>query len=450
MKSIIGIVCIALFTPLHIYSLTRADTLLANSLKKKIEGLVRTKSAGWRSKADQLVNELETSFVPKGYDVKVVEALKKEINPVVVPPQEVVKSGTKLDKEAITKQLDRQLTLVVDAQWNNVVDDLLFDLSMVDRSLASSYSQKVREKIAGTSSTSTTSTVKDAQQESQPVNSAMQGIIALQEFRKLTPGVFGNSLYVNGVLDKKWLTQALKLLLNGASLTLNNRMDIQGELSGNATELIRELLQKDKNIKSDQWEKKLADVHNQVVSFIDSQLLPVQEKQPEIITVMPSWISSKNNTFLVKEFEIDMLNYIFKNSNAKKKEIVEYFVVQIPANLPTKDAIIQGIKDSVENTFKKSEQEVQDKSNGKVPTWIIQKDKKHYTLDPKQFSDALYNAMADDKNVLHAAMAKEGADVDKVIREYFVSQVPDTIPNKAAIIEQIQFELELYWLKAGK
>jgi hypothetical protein len=380
-----------------------------------------------------------------------------------------------IDKAATIKKLDKQLTLPVDAQWNQIVDDLLFDLSTVDRSMAREYSEKVRQKIMSTVSKTSKSTTKQrtksiisptkpvpvqtpTQQQSQHMSSAMQGIVALQEFRKLTPSVFGTSIYVNGVLDKKWLAEALKLVLNGAPLTSINKMDIQEELSGNATELIRELLHKDKNIKSDQWEKRLADVHNQVVSFVDSQLSYVPSSsasQHEITINMPSWISSKNNTFLLKEFEIAMLNYIFKKPNIRKTEIIDYFVKQIPTTLSTKAIIAQNIKDSVEKIFTKSTQEISVEPKGRklskeTPDWIIQKDKQHYVVDNKKFADALYKAMADEKNSLHTAMSKKGVDIDKAIVEYFVSQLPDNIPNKTAIIEQIQFELELYWLEAGK
>jgi hypothetical protein len=378
-----------------------------------------------------------------------------------------------IDKAVTIKNLDKQLTLPVDAQWNQVVDDLLFDLSTVDRSMAREYSEKVRQKVINTVSKPSKSTTKQksiispakpvsvskpTQQQPQQMTSAMQGIVALQEFRKLTPSVFGMSIYVNGVLDKKWLAEALKLLLNGASLTSTNKMDIQEELSGNATELIRELLHKDKNIRSDQWEKRLADVHNQVVSFVDSQLSYVPSSsasQRETTINKPSWISSQGNTFLVKEFEIDMLDYVFKKPNAKKAEIIDYFVNQIPTTLSTKAVIAQNIKGAVEKTFTKLTQEISVEPQGKklskkLPDWIIQKDKQNYVVDTKKFAEALYQAMADEKNILHTAMSKKGVDIDKVIVEYFASQLPDNIPNRAAIIEHIEFELELYWLKAGK
>ena len=387
-----------------------------------------------------------------------------------------------INKEVIIKKLDKQLASPIDAQWNRVVDDLLFDLATVDRAMAREYSQKVRQKNMSIVSKGPKSTTKESikpillptksvpvrtptQQQSQHMSSAMQGIVALQEFRRLTPSIFGASIYINGMIDKKWLAEALKLLLNGASLTSGNKADIQKELSGNATELVRELLDKDKNIRSDQWEKRLSDVHKQVVDFVDSQLsytqdeklgtLPSSVSQPEKAINMPSWISAKNNMFLVKEFEIEMLNYIFKKPTVSKKEIIDYFVKQIPTTLSTKVVIAQNVKDSVGKTFTKFTQEVSvepkgSKSFEKTPDWITQKDKQNYVVDNKKFADALYKAMADEKNILHLAMAKKDVDIDKVIVDYFVSQLPDNIPNKTAIREQIEFELELYWLKTDR
>jgi len=149
---IIGTLCVLLFASSNIYSLTRAEMLLANSLKKQIDTLIKTKPEGWQVKADKLVKELETSSVPKGYDPLTVANLKKEINPVVVVTQETIKpddtsAASKIDKESIIKQLDAQLALSsVDNVWHEKVDDLLFELSKVDRALANEYSKKVREK----------------------------------------------------------------------------------------------------------------------------------------------------------------------------------------------------------------------------------------------------------------------------------------------------------------
>src|SRR5438105_3109310 len=117
---IIAMLCVLLFTSSNTYSITRADTLLANSLKKQIETLMRTKPAGWKVKAEKLVSELEKSFVPKGYDFQAVSNLKKEINPVVavvVEPvkPEVVSDVNKADKEAIVKKIEEQLLLSVDS-----------------------------------------------------------------------------------------------------------------------------------------------------------------------------------------------------------------------------------------------------------------------------------------------------------------------------------------------
>ncbi|HLW73091.1 MAG TPA: hypothetical protein VKR54_03510 [Candidatus Babeliales bacterium] len=199
----------------------------------------------------------------------------------------------------------------------------------------------------------------------------VQGIFALEMFRKSSPKTFGATLYVNGELNKKWLVEALKTILNNATLTEKNRMIIQEELSKNGTAMIKELLQNNKNTTPEQLKKIVNNVHNQVVRFINEQLtkgvqpaaqpelrqrvkLKSQElAQAKLPIELPAWIVKKdaqNYSFNCTDLERAVIAYIKENSknpeivgkNAviKTPAVVNNFAKQVPSTIPSEIRIV--------------------------------------------------------------------------------------------------------------
>lgn len=335
MKSIIiGTLCITLFTSSYIYSLTRADTLLANSLKKQVETLTKTKPAGWKDKAEKLVNELENSFVPKGYDSQAVSVLKKEINPpavVEVQPikpeivSDVVKvdreptikkieeqqlvSQPKIDKAAIIKNLDKQLAASgIDAQWNQIVDDLLFDLSMVDRAMASEYSQKVRGKIVSATAKTSKSKVKTSEptlkstgklssQQSKLIKHTEGGTIKIEPTLTLVAKVSSQQKkpikHAEGgtisVVDKEAILKKLdEQLALPVSSEWNKVMD----------DLLFDLAMVDRTMASEYAQK----VREKIVSITAKVIEPIKEVEP--IIEKPAVIKKGDSPVVTKQPEL--------------------------------------------------------------------------------------------------------------------------------------------------
>lgn len=301
-------------------------------------------------------------------------------------------------------------------------------------------------------------------QEQSPQN---QGIAALQNFRKKSATGSLNDFYLNGKVNELWLKKALELVLHGAPLTTKNKMLMQGELVGNATELMRELLSKNK-ISSQQWKTMLDDVEKQVISFMNNQPLQDQKQEhpllkpkesvpqptftePKKPIVEPSkkseqktessiqrlkWISPQN-TLVFKEFQIELLRYIFKHQDASEQDIINHFTQQIPKNIPNKNILINGITSAVKDTFKEQEKSMimptlpkktetpQPKaiSPEDLPAWISLED--YSLVTPLLKSEVLayfaHNTDADDNE----------------IADHFKKQIPNNLHNKTIIEKQI-------------
>lgn len=215
-----------------------------------------------------------------------------------------------------------------------------------------------------------------------PQNKEGQGIAALQNFRKATAAKPMSSFYANAKVNEQWLINGLQLVLNGAQLSAQNKAQMQGELVGNATELMREFLEKNK-IDPQLHKTFLDNVKTQTINFINKQLpnqqltqklpapktpsqqpaspepkkavadaaaKPSTQKEEGVALQLPTWISAKDNTFIAKEFEIELLAYIFKHQDATNNEIITYFSQQVPSQLPTKNNLIKNIETTVKNT----------------------------------------------------------------------------------------------------
>lgn len=72
------------------------------------------------------------------------KVIKPDISGVITP----VRVINPIDKRVIIEKLDEQLSLPIDDAWQEKVDNLLLDLSLIDRTLAGEYSKIVRKKIA--------------------------------------------------------------------------------------------------------------------------------------------------------------------------------------------------------------------------------------------------------------------------------------------------------------
>jgi hypothetical protein len=77
-----------------------------------------------------------------------VDARVATARTVAASQQPVVRSMVyQIDKNAILQKLDMELFLSVDNAWDERVDNLLFDLAVVDRNIAHDYSKKIRDKV---------------------------------------------------------------------------------------------------------------------------------------------------------------------------------------------------------------------------------------------------------------------------------------------------------------
>lgn len=223
----------------------------------------------------------------------------------------------------------------------------------------------------------------EEQPEPHYTESTVQGIFALEMFKKSSPKTFGNTLYVNGELNKNWLIQALETVLNNVSLTERNRMVIQEELSKNATEMIKEIIQNDKKITPEQLQKKLNDVHNQVVRFINEQL-------------------TKGRPYYAEA--------------SKGKQVITTVLEQKP--------VMQRVK--------LKSQELAQAKLITLPSWVIKKNDQNYSIDCPSFGHKVLdyiNENIDNPNI----KTKNGNFDTTFILSHFNKQLPSIIPNAAVI-----------------
>ena len=90
--------------------------------------------------------------------------------------------------------------------------------------------------------------------QSQPVEykKNLSGPAGLKEFRKQSTNEPIEAFYDNSKVSPQWLARALQIVLAGQPLTTRNKEQMQGELVGNATELMRELLHKN-HVANNAW-----------------------------------------------------------------------------------------------------------------------------------------------------------------------------------------------------
>jgi hypothetical protein len=311
----------------------------------------------------------------------------------------------------------------------------------------------------------------------------LKGIADLQNFREQSATKPMDNFYANNKISTQWLEKALRLVLDGAPLTSHNKDQMQGELVGTATELMREFLEKNKT-NATQRSKILDDIKNQVIIFMNAQrlqdqspiqkpsithktpgiqpVLPQQKKSPtepisdpkkiaedaDIAQSHPIWLSD-NGTVLKKEFEIEILNYIFKHRDASENTTLNYFVHQLPTNLKNKDDVLHTMKTTLKKIFPESEkqivpvtephQEVLPKKTEivslptkirkqKLPTWI---NKDNLLINVPQLKSEITSYFAQHTD----------ADNEEIIN-HFVNQVPDSYPNRQKLERQVKLIVE--------
>lgn len=312
----------------------------------------------------------------------------------------------------------------------------------------------------------------------------LSGIEKLHELRKQSATQPLEKFYSQATVNQQWLEKALNLVLNGKPFTTQNKQVIQGEMVGNATELTRELLQKN-NITGQTRSIILESVEKQVITFMNNQPLADQKQQqqtpavqpslpiavkkpsqqpatpepkktvvepikkpipaeqkPETIIQLPQWIS-KEHTLVVKEFEIAMLDYVFKHQDATEENILHYFVQQLPAQIKNKEVIVNGMKAIIAKTFKESETPlpaIPEKpqpspamqiSKKKLPSWIIAES---FNIARVALKEQIFNYFAQHPN----------ADNDEIFN-HLIQQLPDDIPDKKIIHAQVRAIIDSYF-----
>jgi hypothetical protein len=318
--------------------------------------------------------------------------------------------------------------------------------------------------------------IKQKEQTSQPIPQKSRpvekfsGPAGLKEFRKQTVNEPLKTFYSEGKINREWLIKALDILLAGQPLTSKNKEQMQGELVGNATELIREVLHKNQ-IASNLWNLFLEDIKKQTIAFINSQPLsdqkqlsqptlpaktpqtepmisrpkkPTSEPQPKTPQKpdknpsLPDWMTPEN-TLIIKELEIEILRYIFENPKASQETITQYFTQQIPKNIQTREILINGIKATIgmleqeplePNISAKEPQIIPQKTSSKdtLPYWI---DPKHFNIKPSKL----------DQEIAQFIATNMDADTD-AIANHFIGLIPHNISRKKLIESQIRATIE--------
>ena len=294
----------------------------------------------------------------------------------------------------------------------------------------------------------------------------LSGPEGLKEFRRDSLTQPMESFYADAKMNQDWLKKALSIVLADAKLTTKNKAQIQHELISNATELMREFLHKN-DIKSNLWNIFLENATQQVVSFMNNQLLHDQKQQPllpksksahveplavqskvpasepkqksiqkpERDPALPLWISA-DYTLIIKEFEIEMLKYIFKNHNADEKTIFTHFAQKLPKNIKNKEIILNAIKLIIKNTFQEpvhplpaleqpKKMPIQENASKKeLPNWI---DSEGFTILQAALIHEIMNYFAQNTD----------ADNDAIFN-HFRAQLPSEMPSKKLIEAQLK------------
>lgn len=294
----------------------------------------------------------------------------------------------------------------------------------------------------------------------------LSGPAGLKEFRKQSLNQPLEAFYANSTVNPQWLHKALQIVLASQPLTSHNKEQIQRELLGNATELMRELLHKN-HIAGTAWNTFLENVEKQVITFINNQPLANQKQlpapiapkkphtepstdyakipslepeqktaqKPDIDHNLPQWISS-DYTLISKDFEIEMLNYIFKNQHAHEENILNHFIAQLPQNMKNRDSIIKAIKIIIKSALQEPDKPSKSAETGaqrptaatispkNLPNWI----------DHERF-DIIRTALIHE--IMNYFSKNSDADNDTILN-YFINQLPPHMPDLKFIKVQIR------------
>lgn len=298
----------------------------------------------------------------------------------------------------------------------------------------------------------------------------LSGSAGLKEFRKQSINEPLKTLYSDGRINTEWLIKALHIVLSGQPLTSKNKEKIKGELIGNTTELIREILHKNQ-IAGHLWNLFIEDVKKQTIAFMDNQPLsdqkqislptlstktpqkepiasrpktPVFEPQPKMPQKpdrdpsLPDWMTPRN-TLIIKELEIEILRYIFENPQVNQEIIAQHFIQQIPKNIKTKEILINGIKAIVGKTL---QEPLEPNIPAKEPQVTLQKssskDKLPYWIDAKGFNVRPSDL---DKEIATFIATNMDANNDD-IANHFIDLIPHDMSHKRLIERQIRDSIE--------
>jgi hypothetical protein len=300
----------------------------------------------------------------------------------------------------------------------------------------------------------------------------LSGPAGLKEFRKQSSNKPIEAFYAHSKVSLQWLTKALHIVLGDQPLTTRNKKQIQHELVGNATELMRELLDKN-HIASNAWHTFLENVTQQVIDFMNNQSLqdqkqlptslpqtktphiepsapqakipafepqPKSAQKPDIDPRLPSWITSQH-TLAIKDLEMEILRYIFENQQASQEIIEQHFIEQVPKNIKIREILINGIKATVgkilqeplepELSLEVSQTSTQKTSSkNKLPYWI---DAKGLNIKPSKLDQEIAKFIAGNMN----------ADNDD-IANHFINLIPQDMPHKRVIERQIRDTIEAF------
>lgn len=317
----------------------------------------------------------------------------------------------------------------------------------------------------------------------QPLSPMQQIMASLKQFRQQGLQWPINTFYANNTINPNWMAHCLRIVLNGAPLTTRNKPQMEGLVIGNALELIREFSQQKQNMHIVVNSSLDDHIKKQVIAFMNMQPLqdqplpqvtfspkteslqpqaaepiqqPAKPAAKNFVQQMPTWIDAAKNIIINKEFEVELLNYIFKNQDADVQEALDYFTKQLPINISDKNNIIKSMKAIIQKIMPESELTLEKNSPQQQeqaplakpiakeklvqkeawPSWLL---KEHKSLLHNELKDQVFAFLAHNTDADNAAIIK-----------HFVQQIPPSVSNKMVLERQIKATINSFLRPVGQ
>jgi len=136
----------------YTFSMSRSDIVAINNIEKELRIIINSKSTDWQKRAQQLIDQLENQYVPRGYNKESVQHFKNQLR---VPDTKELANDRDyqlpdeqkiVQKERIEQTLDDLVKRSSEEQsdeFDERLSSALFDLAAVDRNKAQEYFEKI-------------------------------------------------------------------------------------------------------------------------------------------------------------------------------------------------------------------------------------------------------------------------------------------------------------------